>query len=240
VDAHPIPKVVGHRRKCASPVASFAAGVAVCLRPRPALHTGALIATSASPVRCGTLADARRVVGVDRGRCVYIIAPRPVGRRRACASPVASFAAGVAVEALGVQLRLQRRGNGPTRFGRSRAGARPIACASHRRTHRHFPLRCARASQRVRRRAATGGDGRRVRTRNALSAVMKSHVTRQVTDERARPWSCRSPRAFAAGAQPIKLLVPAPAPPPFAALPARSVMRCIVAGDVRPRNASRQ
>ncbi len=32
--------------------------------------------------------------------------------------------------------------------------------------------------------------------RNALSAVMSSHVAQWVIDERARPWSCRAPRAL--------------------------------------------
>jgi len=66
-------------------------------RPR-ALHTAVLIATFGrdTPARCGAFVDERRIIAGEGG-AAYIIPRRAVGRRRACASLVASFAAGVPV-----------------------------------------------------------------------------------------------------------------------------------------------
>jgi len=64
----------------------------------------------AAPTRCGALADERRIAAGDEGGGVY---------RRACASQVASLAAGVPLGAL--------------------AGTGEAPALEHRRAHRHLP-----------------------------------------------------------------------------------------------------
>jgi hypothetical protein len=82
-------RAVGHRRVCGSLVAPFAAGGlrrSVGRRPRLTFHR-------AAPARCGGFDDQRRIVDGDEGGRVRHVP--------ACASPVASFAAGVTVGNVG-------------------------------------------------------------------------------------------------------------------------------------------
>ena len=101
------------------------------------------------------------------------------GRRRACASLVASSAAGVAVWNVGWALQL-------TRLELERIAA------SHRRAHRHPVALRPRVAARS---PMSGASWRATKAAECIS----SYVGRQVIDARARSWARRPPRALRCG-----------------------------------------
>ena len=126
----------------------------------------------AAPARCGAFADERRiVVGDEEGAGVLTRVPVP--GRIVCSGLCA-------VE----------RGRGR----RPPAGRVLPPRSSHRRAHRRVPCAApARCGTIIDRPRIVGDDeGRRVRMRNTLSAVILSRLAPQIIDERARPWPCHS------------------------------------------------
>ena len=129
--------------------------------------------------------------------------PAAPGHRRACASPVASFAVGVAVWKVGGAPSVRA----PTGKGCRRSMRFATSALSHCRAHRQLPSRHAArcgAFADERRGVAGDGGGRKTISRSSGRQQVSAYVAagaclpveRWVTDERARPWSRRSARAL--------------------------------------------
>ena len=132
-----------HRRACASLAASFAAGVrelALERMTRSSYRRAHRHLPRAAPARCGAFADERRIVAGDGGGRVR--SETLIQSRGSAAPPTLVLHVGPAAA---------KRVDGSRRSSGSQAGARTDTRSSHRRAHRHLPLRCARALRRVRR-----------------------------------------------------------------------------------------